>query len=109
MTVQKDLGERISNIVMMGMGEPLDNFENVLKFLENVNNPRLHKLIYLATGIEKLTEDEKKEKFNLTKEIQDLVFDKNIDLEDIKDNFNVNSLSDLTLAQARKLYGELNG
>lgn len=39
MTVQKDLGERISNIVMMGMGEPLDNFENVLKFLENVNNP----------------------------------------------------------------------
>lgn len=39
LTVQKDLGERISNIVMMGMGEPLDNFENVLKFLENVNNP----------------------------------------------------------------------
>ena len=39
MTVQKDLGERISNIVMMGMGEPLDNFENVLRFLENVNNP----------------------------------------------------------------------
>ncbi len=77
--------------------------------LENVNNPRLHKLIYLATGIERLTEDEKKEKFNLTKEIQELVFDKNIDLEDIKDNYNVNSLSELTLAQARKLYGELNG
>ncbi len=39
MTVQKDLGERVSNIVMMGMGEPLDNFQNVLRFLENVNNP----------------------------------------------------------------------
>ena len=39
MTVQKDLGHRISNIVMMGMGEPLDNFDNVLRFLENVNNP----------------------------------------------------------------------
>ncbi len=39
MTVQKDFGERISNIVMMGMGEPLDNFDNVLRFLENVNNP----------------------------------------------------------------------
>lgn len=38
MTVQKDLGERISNIVMMGMGEPLDNFENVLRFLEIVNH-----------------------------------------------------------------------
>lgn len=35
----KDLGERISNIVLMGMGEPLDNFQNVIKFMENVNNP----------------------------------------------------------------------
>lgn len=37
---QSDLGERISNIVMMGIGEPLDNFQNVLKFLENVNHPK---------------------------------------------------------------------
>lgn len=36
---QKDMGERISNIVMMGIGEPFDNYENVLKFLENVNHP----------------------------------------------------------------------
>ena len=36
---QKDIGERISNIVMMGIGEPFDNYENVLKFLENVNHP----------------------------------------------------------------------
>lgn len=36
---QKDIGERISNIVMMGIGEPLDNFENVKKFLRNVNHP----------------------------------------------------------------------
>ncbi len=34
---EKDIGERISNIVMMGIGEPLDNFENVIKFLRNVN------------------------------------------------------------------------
>lgn len=39
MTVQKDLGERISNIVMMGIGEPLDNYNEVLKFLEIVNHP----------------------------------------------------------------------
>lgn len=37
---QKDIGDRISNIVMMGIGEPLDNFDNVIKFLENVNNPK---------------------------------------------------------------------
>lgn len=35
---QKDIGERISNIVMMGIGEPFDNFDNVVKFLRNVNN-----------------------------------------------------------------------
>lgn len=35
---QKETGERISNIVMMGIGEPLDNFSNVLKFLEIVND-----------------------------------------------------------------------
>lgn len=35
---QKDIGERISNIVIMGIGEPLDNFENVIKFLHNAND-----------------------------------------------------------------------
>ena len=33
----RDAGERISNIVMMGIGEPLDNFDNVIKFLRLVN------------------------------------------------------------------------
>ena len=37
---QKDMGERISNIVMMGIGEPLDNYDNVIKFLHNVNNEK---------------------------------------------------------------------
>ncbi len=36
---EKDIGERISNIVMMGIGEPLDNYDNVIKFLKNVNHP----------------------------------------------------------------------
>ena len=31
---EKDIGERISNIVMMGIGEPLDNYDNVIKFLK---------------------------------------------------------------------------
>ncbi|WP_315114957.1 23S rRNA (adenine(2503)-C(2))-methyltransferase RlmN [uncultured Clostridium sp.] len=33
-----EINERISNIVMMGSGEPLDNFENVVKFIELVNS-----------------------------------------------------------------------
>ena len=36
---EKDSGERISNIVMMGIGEPLDNYDNVIKFLRLVNHP----------------------------------------------------------------------
>lgn len=36
---ERDSGERISNIVMMGIGEPLDNFDNVVKFLRLVNHP----------------------------------------------------------------------
>lgn len=35
--MRDDTGESISNIVLMGMGEPLDNYENVLKFLHIVN------------------------------------------------------------------------
>lgn len=38
-SAQEDAGERISNVVLMGMGEPLDNYENVLRFLELVSSP----------------------------------------------------------------------
>ena len=36
---QLDSGLEISNIVLMGIGEPLDNYENVLRFLTLVNSP----------------------------------------------------------------------
>ena len=36
---QLDAGEEISNIVLMGIGEPMGNLDNVLKFLELVNHP----------------------------------------------------------------------
>ena len=38
MKTERDTGEKISNIVMMGIGEPLANFDNVIKFLKNVND-----------------------------------------------------------------------
>ncbi len=31
--IQKETGERVSNIVIMGSGEPLDNYENVMRFI----------------------------------------------------------------------------
>lgn len=37
-SAQKDLDIKISHIVLMGIGEPLDNFDNVVSFLRNVND-----------------------------------------------------------------------
>lgn len=39
LAAQKDENRRISNVVLMGMGEPLDNYENVLSFLHLVSDP----------------------------------------------------------------------
>ena len=36
---QLDIGKRITNIVLMGIGEPLDNYENVVRFLILANHP----------------------------------------------------------------------
>ena len=38
--IQKDSGERISNVVLMGSGEPLDNYGNVLRFIHLANDER---------------------------------------------------------------------
>lgn len=36
--IQKDIGERVDNVVVMGSGEPFDNFDNLLRFIELLNN-----------------------------------------------------------------------
>ncbi len=37
---EKDIGERVSNIVMMGIGEPLDNFDNAVAFIKIISSPQ---------------------------------------------------------------------
>lgn len=37
---EKDSGRKVSSIVLMGIGEPLDNFENVMRFLENLSDEK---------------------------------------------------------------------
>ncbi|WP_035368472.1 23S rRNA (adenine(2503)-C(2))-methyltransferase RlmN [Acholeplasma hippikon] len=37
---EKDSGVRISSIVVMGIGEPFDNYKNLVKFLQIVNHPK---------------------------------------------------------------------
>ncbi|QQY80785.1 23S rRNA m(2)A-2503 methyltransferase [Keratinibaculum paraultunense] len=45
-TMEKDLNIRINNIVLMGSGEPLDNYENVLKFLRIIHDEKGHNTSY---------------------------------------------------------------
>ena len=40
LAVEQDTGEKISNVVFMGIGEPLDNFENVIKAIRILNNQK---------------------------------------------------------------------
>lgn len=38
--IEKELGERISSVVLMGIGEPLDNYDNVLNFIKIINDSK---------------------------------------------------------------------
>lgn len=40
MAVERDTNVRISNIVFMGIGEPLDNYDNVVKAIRIINHPK---------------------------------------------------------------------
>ncbi len=40
MAISRDVKDRISNIVLMGMGEPFDNYEEIIKFLKLVNSSK---------------------------------------------------------------------
>ena len=68
---QLDSGLLISNIVLMGIGEPLDNYDNVLRFLQLVNSPEGMNIgmrhISLSTcGLVRRIEDLAKEDLQLT-------------------------------------------
>lgn len=38
--VEEDIKKRISSVVIMGIGEPLDNYENVMNFIKVINDPK---------------------------------------------------------------------
>ncbi|MBM7855743.1 23S rRNA (adenine2503-C2)-methyltransferase [Desulfohalotomaculum tongense] len=39
LAIQRDTGERVSHVVLMGSGEPLDNYDNAVQFIKNVTAP----------------------------------------------------------------------
>ena len=68
---EKDSGEKITHIVLMGTGEPLDNFDNVMRFLQLVNHPQLKNIgmrhISLSTcGILERFDDLAEKNYQLT-------------------------------------------
>lgn len=40
MMIEEELKERISHVVIMGIGEPFDNYDNVIKFVKIINDPK---------------------------------------------------------------------
>lgn len=40
MLVEEDINKRISSVVIMGIGEPLDNYDNVMNFIKIINDPK---------------------------------------------------------------------
>ena len=38
--IEEDLEERVSHVVVMGIGEPFDNYDNLLKFFSIINHPK---------------------------------------------------------------------
>lgn len=40
LAVEEDLNDRISHVVVMGIGEPFDNYDNLTKFIEIINHPK---------------------------------------------------------------------
>lgn len=70
-TVQNDTDERISNVVLMGSGEPLDNYDEVLRFLHLVNHPKglnisMRSITVSTCGLIPRIKDLMKEKLQLT-------------------------------------------
>lgn len=65
--IQADTGERVSNIVIMGSGEPMDNYDNVVRFVRMISDPNglniSQRNITISTcgivpGIRKLTKED---------------------------------------------------
>lgn len=70
--------------------------------LGNSKDERMIKLIELATGIVVPSEEEQKEILELLGRIQDLSIEKDIDLEEVKSKFKVNSLNEMSIEQMKK-------
>ena len=70
--------------------------------LNNTKDERILKAIELALGIKIPTQDEQIERLKLISNINDLCMEKDIDLDEVKEKFNVNELKEMTTEQMKK-------
>jgi uncharacterized protein (DUF3820 family) len=70
--------------------------------LGNANNERIKKLIELATEIKIPDEEEQEARLTYIETIQKLADEKNIDLEEVKGKFKVDSLTEMSIEQMKK-------
>lgn len=70
--------------------------------LGNSNDERIKKLIELATGITIPTPEEQETRLTYIETIQKLADEKNIDLEEVKEKFKVDSLTEMSIEQMKK-------
>ena len=92
LTFGKHKGEKLNEL-------PKDYIEWLLG---NSQDERMKKLIELATGIVVPSEEEQKEILELLGRIEDLSIEKDIDLEEVKSKFKVNSLNEMSIEQMKK-------
>lgn len=98
---EKDAGVRVSGVVLMGIGEPLDNYENVIKFLElisdkNGTNLSLRHVSLSTCGIVPKIDELAELKLGLTLSVSlhSSDNDKRSEIMPINKTYNMNSLID---------------
>lgn len=70
--------------------------------LANSKDAKIKKSIELLTGKKELSQEEQIERIDLIKRIMDLTIEKDIDLEEVCEKFDINELKDLTTEQMKK-------
>ena len=99
--IQEDAGQRIGNVVLMGIGEPFDNYDNVIKFLKLVNhvdglNIGMRKISVSTCGLVDKINDFIKENMqvNLSISLHAPNNDKRLEIMPIAKSFSIDKLLD---------------
>ncbi len=88
----------------MTLQEIIENKDNSFMewILDKSSDNKLKEAIKLLTNRKELTPEEQKEKIDLTEKIMNLSYEKDIDIEEIRDKFNVSDISEMKIELMKK-------